>query len=99
MNFKDLSLLNKILVIALFIVITPLLLFAVALTIIIVPFEYPKYRRSRYYKRYKQKYSIGITTHDSYKTINFLEKKNIHYDSFDIEKEELTIRNTIYLFS
>lgn len=98
MDFKDLSLLKKILVIIFLILISPLLLFCGILIIIGGIFEYPKYKRSRYFKKYKQKYFIGITGNDSYKIINYFENENINYDYFDIEKDELVIGDTTYLF-
>lgn len=98
MDFKDLSLFKKVLVIIFLIFVSPLLLLAIMIMIVQVPFEYPKYKKSGYYKKYKQKYFIGITISDSYKIINYLEKENIKYDFFDIDKEELIIGNMTYLF-
>lgn len=98
MDFKDLSLTKKLLLIMLLILLSPLLLGCVIFIVIRVPFEYPEYKKSRYYKKYKQKYSIGITYEEFYKVINYLEQENIKYDSFDVENEELRIGDTTYLF-
>lgn len=98
MDFKDLSLLKKVAVILILILFSPLLLVCFIIVALRVPFEYPKYKSSKYYKKYKRKYSIGITSEDSYKIINYLEEKNLSYDKFDIEKNELIVGKTTYLF-
>lgn len=98
MDFKDLSLFKKILVIVFLILISPLLLIIGSFILIKIPFEYPRYRFSYYYKKYKQKYHFGITSADSYKIINYLEKNKIKYDKYNPENDELVINNITYLF-
>lgn len=96
-----LTVIGYVLMVIAFVLIVPTMLIGIIFTIIkyliIIPFEYPKYKNSKYYKKHKQKYFAGITLLELYKIINYLEKENINYDYFDIEKGELIIGNTTYL--
>lgn len=98
MDFKDLSILKKILVIIFLILISPLLLLIGLFIIIRIPFEYFIYKKSKYYKKYKEKYSFGITSTDSYKIINYFERIKYSNYSYNCENDELIIGKTTYIF-
>lgn len=103
MDFKDLNIFAKILNIILLVLFSPLillfLLFSGLVYIVTISIEYPKYKMSNYYKKYKEKYYVGVTFQGYYKAINYFKKNNIKYDSFDSKEDTIKIGNTTYLFS
>ena len=100
MSFKDLPLLQKILVILFYILAIPfivlgLVIFAI-ICIFVIPLEYPIYKLSFFYKKYRYKYELFITSKESYKVINYY--KNYSLD-FDYEEDAIKIGKITYYFS
>ncbi|MBQ1735849.1 MAG: hypothetical protein IIT86_02930 [Oscillospiraceae bacterium] len=101
-EFKGLPRAEKAASVCLIIVCIPMIavtfVIAAVMFVLVAPFEYPKYKRSRYYKRYRQKYHLTITREASYRIINCLEREQIPYEGYDAKEEELVIGGTTYLF-
>lgn len=64
------------------------------------PADYPKYKRSDYYKKYKQPYYTGIMKSDCFMFCSYIEKNNLDIEFVNNKKEQYFKRNNIiYFFS
>ncbi|MGX8774528.1 MAG: hypothetical protein ACSW8G_05665 [Bacillota bacterium] len=77
-----------------------LILILLALKYVPAPREYRKYKQSNYYKKYGQKYKVGMTCNRSFPVIEYLLQENIPYDDFTVvdDVHRLVIGDTNYLF-
>lgn len=63
---------------AIFIIITlPLLVLAAVYLILLIPFDYIRYKKSFYYKNEKQKYTLFAGTNENFKVYNAIAKCNL----------------------
>ncbi len=71
-------------IILLCIIFSPVILFVLIIVffqkVVPAPFEYRKYKKSKYYSYYKKKYKIGITSEANYILQNELLESDIHLE-------------------
>ena len=96
--------LKRIINILLFFILLPFLVLIVVfgsiISVLTIPVEYPKYKKSKYYKDRKDKYHLGLTKELHYKIYNYIKIKNLKIDFLENNKIYYLRKNNInYLIS